>query len=150
MIDFKLPVDLPAIDFSSALPLAALVLLAALILTALLARSIVRSKLFVIALIVALVMGGSSVIVGGLQALTGLLAVAGLLGIAVLVLIARQPVLLDLTRAAVQGLRPDPKPMPWTHVIDQPAQSQLPASTSGALPLACRMRSRRLPKSMGF
>jgi len=150
MIDFKLPVDLPAIDFSSALPLAALVLLAVLILTALLARSIVRSKLFMIALIVELVMGGSSVIVGGLQALTGLLAVAGLLGIAVLVLIARQPMLLDLTRAAVQGLRPDPKPMPWTHVIDQPAQSQLPTShTVTTLPVR-HLRSRRLPKSMGF
>ena len=150
MIDFKLPVDLPHIDLSSALPLLTLVLIAALILITLLARSIVRSKWIVIALIVAIVMGGSSVIVGGLQALTGLLAVAGLLVIAGLALIARQPVLLDLTRAAVQGLRPDPKPTPWTHVIDQPAQPQLPASSTELIPLTHRVRSKRLPKSMGF
>ena len=150
MIDFKLPVDLPAIDLSSALPLVALVLLAALILITLLARSIVRSRLIVMALIVAIVMGGSSVIVGGLQALTGLLAVAGLLVIALLILMARQPVLLDLTRAAVQGLRPDPKPTPWTHVIDQPTQLQLPASHATTTLPVRHLRSRRLPKSMGF
>ena len=150
MIDFKLPIDLPALDLSSALPLLALIIIATLILITLLARSIVRSKLFVIALIVALVMGGSSVIVGGLQALTGLLAVAGLLVIALLILMARQPVLLDLTRAAVQGLRPDPKPTPWTQVIDQPAQPQLPTSSAELIRLTHRVRSKRLPKSMGF
>ena len=150
MIDFKLPIDLPALDLSSALPLLALIILAALILITLLARSIVRSRLIVIALIVALVMGGSSVIVGGLQALTGLLAVAGLLVIVVLILIARQPVLLDLTREMMQDLRPDPKSMPWPQVIDQPTRPQLPASSSAALPSTRRMRSRRLPKSMGF
>ncbi len=150
MIDFRLPVDLPSLDLTSALPLLALIILAALILVTLLARSIVRSRLIVIALIVAIVMGGSSVIVGGLQALTGLLAVAGLLVIAVLVLIARQPVLLDLTRTAVQGLRLDPKPMPWPHVIDQPTRPQLPVASIDALSSVRRTRSKRLPKSMGF
>jgi hypothetical protein len=150
MIDVKLPVDLTSMNLSSALPLLALIIIATLILITLLARSIVRSKWIVIALIVAIVMGGSSVIVGGLQALTGLLAVAGLLVIALLILMARQPVLLDLTRAAVQGLRPDPKPMPWTHVIDQPAQSQLAASSTELIRLTHRVRSKRLPKSMGF
>ena len=150
MIDFKLPVDLPAIDLSSALPLLALIIIVTLILITLLARSIVRSRWSVLALIVALVMGGSSVIVGGLQALTGLLAVAGLLVITLLILMARQPVLLDLTRAVVQGLRPDPKPTPWTQVIDQPTQPQLPASSTELMRLTHRVRSKRLPKSMGF
>ncbi len=150
MIDFKLPVDLPAIDLSTALPLAALVLLAALILTALLACSIVRSKLVVIALIVALVMGGSSVIVGGLQALTGLVAVAGLLVIACLVLIARQPVLLDLTREMMRSRPHDSKPTVWPPVIDQPTWPQLPPSRREALPTMRHLRSKRLPRHLGF
>ncbi len=150
MIDVKLPVDLTSMNLSSALPLLALIVITTLILITLLARSIARSRLIVIALIVTLVMSGSSVIVGGLQALTGLLTVAGLLVIALLILMARQPVLLDLTRAAVQGLRPDPKPTPWTQVIDQPAQPQLPTSNISSLPATRQMRSKRLPKSMGF
>ena len=150
MIDFKLPVDLPAVDLSSALPLLALIILAALILITLLARSIVRSKWIVIALIIAIVMDGSSVIVGGLQALTGLLAVAGLLVIAGLVLIARQPVLLDLTREMMHSRQHDSKPTVWPPVIDQPTWPQLPASSIAALPSVRRTRSKRLPKSMGF
>ena len=150
MIDFKLPIDLPSLDLSSALPLLALIILAALILIALLARSIVRSKLVVIALIVALVMGGSSVIVGGLQALTGLLAVAGLIAMAVLVLMARQPVLVDLTREVIGHLRRESTPTPWPRVIDQPTQLQLPASPAATTLPVRHLRSRRLPKSMGF
>ena len=149
MIDFKLPVDLPHIDLSSALPLLALVLITALILITLLTRSIARSRLIVMALIVATVMGGSSVIVGGLQALTGLLAVAGVLVIALLALIARYPELRQLAHTVMDNQR-KPTLIQWPHVIDQPAQSQLPASTSGALPSVRRMRSKRLPKSMGF
>ena len=149
MIDFKLPVDLPTIDLSSALPLLALIILVTLILLTLLARSIMRSRLIVIAIIVALVMGGSSVIVGGLQALTGLLAVAGVLVIALLVLIARYPELHQLAHAVMENQR-KPTPIQWPHVIDQPAQLQLPAShTVTALPVR-HLRSRRLPKSMGF
>ena len=149
MIDFKLPIDVPVIDLSSALPLLALIIIATLILITLLARSIVRSRLIVMALIVAIVMGGSSVIVGGLQALTGLLAVAGLIAMAVLVLIARQPVLLDLTREVIGNLRRESTPIQWHRVIDQPTQLQLPASpATTTLPIR-HLRSRRLPKSMG-
>jgi hypothetical protein len=150
MIDFKLPVDLPALDLSSALPLVALIIIATLILITLLARSLVRSKLIMIALIVAIVLGGGSVIVGDLQALTGLLAVAGLLVIAVLILIARQPVLLDLTRAALHSLQPEPKVSPWTQVIDQSTRLQLPAADHELTQTAYRGRSRRLPRHLGF
>ena len=150
MIDFKLPTDLLAIDLSSALPLLALIILAALILIALLARSIVRSKLVVIALIVALVMGGSSVIVGGLQALTGLLAVAGLIAMAVLVLMVRQPVLVDLTREVIGDLRRESTPSQRPRVIDQPTQLQLPASHIVTTLPVRHLRSRRLPRHLGF
>ena len=150
MIDFKLPVELPAFDLSSALPLLALIILAALILITLLAHSIVRSRLIAIVLIVALVMGGSSVIIGGLQALTGLLAVAGLLVIAGLILMARQPVLLDLTREVMRSRPHASKPIVCPPVIDQSTWPQLPASSREALPATRRTRSRRLPKSMGF
>ncbi len=150
MIDFKLPVDLPNIDLSSALPLLALIIIAMLILITLLACSIVRSKWIVIVLIVALVMGGSSVIVGGLQVLTGLLAVAGLLVIAALILIARQPVLLDLTREVIGNLRRESTPSQWPRVINQPTQLQLPASHAATTLPVRHLRSKRLPKSMGF
>ena len=150
MIYFKLPIDVPVIDLSSALPLLALIILAALILLTLLACSIVRSRLIVIAMIVALVMGGSSVIVGGLQALIGLFAVAGLLVLAALILITRQPALLDLTREMMRSRQHDSKPTVWPPVIDQPTWPQLPASSIAALPLVRRTRSKRLPKSMGF
>ena len=151
MIDFKLPVDLPNIDLSSALPLLALVLIAAFILITLLARSIVRSKLIVIALIVAIVMGGSSVIVGGLQALTGLLAVAGLLVIAGLILIARLSCAARLMRDVHRDYGRDPKSRPWPHMIDQP--TQLATASSRAMK-RCLQRvgrdSRRLPRLWGF
>lgn len=149
MIDFKLPVDLSAIDLSSALPLLALIIITALILITLLARSLVRSRLIVIALIVAMVMGGGSVIVGGLQALTGLLAVAGVLTIALLVVIARYPELhllirdmLETRRAPTLGHRP--------YLIDQPTQLQLPAAGHEALRSTHRAQARRLPRSLGF
>ena len=150
MIDFKLPIDLLAIDLSSALPLLALIILAALILLTLLGRSIVQSRLIVIAMIVALVMGGSSVVVGGLQALTGLLAVAGLLVTACLVLIARQPVLLDLAREMMRSRPHDSKPTVWPPVIDQPTWPQLPPSRREALPTMRHLRSKRLPRHLGF
>jgi hypothetical protein len=149
MIDFKLPVELPALDLSSALPLLALIIIAALILLTLLARSIVRSRLIAIVLIVALVMGGSSVIVGGLHALTGLLAVAGVLVLAVLALIARYPELRRLAHAVMENQR-KPTLSQWPHVIDQPAQRQLPASGVGMRPSIHRARSRRVPRSLGF
>jgi hypothetical protein len=149
MIDFKLPVDLPNIDLSSALPLLALIIIATLILLTLLARSIVRSKWIVIALIVAIVMGGSSVIVGGLQALTGLLAVAGALVIALLALIARYPELRQLAHAVMENQR-KPTPSQWPHMIDQVAQLQLPASSTVTMPSVRRTRSRRLPRHLGF
>ncbi len=149
MIDFKLPVDLPTIDLTSALPLLALVLIVALILLTLLACSIVRSRLIAIVLIVALVMGGSSVIIGGLQALTGLLAVAGVLVIALLVLIARYPELRRLAHAVMENQR-KPTLSQLLHVIDQPTQLQLPASGVGMRPSTHSARSRRVPRSLGF
>lgn len=149
MIDVKLPVDLPAIDLSNALPLLALIVIATLILITLLARSLVRSKLIVIALIVAIVMGGSSVIVGGLQALTGLLAVAGALVIALLALIARYPELRQLAHAAMENHR-KPTLSHRPYLIDQPTQLQLPASSIGVRPSIRPARSKRLPRHLGF
>lgn len=149
MIDFKLPVDLPHIDLSSALPLLALIIIATLILITLLARSIVRSKWIVIALIVAIVMGGSSVIVGGLQALTGLLAVSGALVIALLVVLARHPELRELTRDVLETRRA-PTLSHRPYLIDQPTQLQLPASSIGVLPSIRPARSKRLPRHLGF
>ncbi len=149
MIDFKLPVDLPNIDLSNALPLLALVLIAALILITLLARSIVRSKLIVIALIVAMVMGGSSVIVGGLQALTGLLAVVGVLTIALLAVIARHPELHVLARDMLETRRA-PTPSHRPYLIDQPTQLQLPAAGHEMVRSTHRAQARRLPRSLGF
>ena len=149
MIDFKLPVDLPAIDLSNALPLLALIVIAALILITLLARSIVRSRLILIALIVAIVMGGGSVIVGGLQALTGLLTVAGVLTIALLVVIARHPELHRLVRDMLERRR-TPTPSHRPYLIDQPTQLQLPAVSHEALRSTHRAQARRLPRSLGF
>ena len=149
MIDFKLPVDLPAIDVSNTLPQLALVLIVALILITLLARSIVRSKLIAIALIVAVVMGGSAVIVGGLQALTGLLAVAGILTIALLLVIARYPELHLLMRNVLETRRAATRSHP-PYLIDQPTQLQLPAASHDAMRSTHRSQARRLPRSLGF
>ncbi len=149
MIDFRLPIDLPSIDLSTALPLLTLIIIAALILITLLARSIVRSKLIAMAVIIAVVMGGGSVIVGGLQALTGLLAVAGLLTITLLVVIARHPELHQLVRNALETRRA-PILSNRPHLIDQPTQLQLPTAGHEAMRSTHRAQARRLPRSLGF
>jgi len=67
-MDIKIPVELPAIDLSSAVPIIALVVLAALILFTLTARSLIQSKALALVALAAIIIGGSSSIVGGLLA----------------------------------------------------------------------------------
>jgi len=152
MIDVKLPVELPAIDLSNALPLLALVLLAALILITLTARSVLQSRALAIVAVAAIIIGGSSSIIGGLQAVAGLILVTGLITIGLIVTLGRTPDVLDVVRTLVDRPtitidRPAQSP---TQIIDAPQPTyQLPAAGQ-TVPAHRRARSGRLPRGLGF
>lgn len=152
MLDVKLPVELPALDLSNALPLLALVLLAALILITLTARSLLQSRALAIVAVAAIIIGGASSIIGGLQAVAGLMLVTGLITIGLIVTLGRTPAVLDVVRTLVD--RPtitiERPTQPPTQIIDasQPTY-QLPAAGQTTAPRR-RARSGRLPRGMGF
>lgn len=149
-MDIKIPVELPAIDLSSAVPIIALVVLAALILFTLTARSLIQSKALALVALAAIIIGGSSSIVGGLQAVAGLILVAGLVAIGLIVVLGRNREVLDIVRTAVE--RP-------AMTVERPTPPQLPdvVDTTYRLPAAGqttasrrRTRSGRIPPGMGF
>lgn len=154
MLEVKLPVDLPALDLSSALPLIALVVLAALILFTLTARSLLQSKGLAIVALAAILIGGSASIVGGLHAIAGLIGVTGLVAIGLIVTLGRQPEVLDMVRTLVdQRTPPSTLTPPPVNGIDQPPSMtyHLPAAGQTATPRRhATRRSARLPKGLGF
>ncbi len=154
MLDVKLPIELPTLDLTGAVPLIVLVVLAALILITLLARSLIQSKALAIVALAAILIGGSASIVGGLQAIAGLIGVTGLVAIGLIVTLGRQPEVLDVVRTIAAKQAPGQStltPPPLT-VIDQPPPTYLlPATGQTAAPRRhATRRSARLPKGLGF
>ena len=155
-MDIKIPVEFPAIDLSAALPLLALVVLAALILVALTARALIKSRAFTIALITAVVILGSSTIVGSLQSIALLLGVAGVIMIGLVLVLGRNPDVLDLLHVVARNtaVSRSESTAPLLPIVEHDRQigsprsaQQLPAPQSNVRPA---QRVIRLPKGWGF
>ncbi len=132
MPQITLPIELPAIDLGTIVPIVALVVLAALILATLTARSIIKSRAFGLGLFALIIIAGSATIVGSLQAIALLIGVVGVVTIGLVVVLGRNPDVLDLlqlvTRDVVVSRRDTTSPQLPPVVIDQRA---LPAPTPG-------------------
>ena len=156
MFDFKLPIELPTIDLSQALPLIALVVLAVMILFSLLARSLIRSRAFALALVAAVVMLGNGAVVGEIGAFTTLIAVAGVVIIVGVIALGRNPGVLDLLHVVARRERATAAQLPPT-VIDQSTPlSAAPHQSHWSAPGSISPQRRRipqvihLPKDSGF
>lgn len=144
------PIEFPAIDLSTVVPIVALVILAALILFTLTARSLIQSKALALVALSAIIIGGSSSIVGGLQAIAGVILVAGLVAIGLIVTLGRHPDVLDVVRSVVDKPtivvgRSEPSN---TQLLDSPQRPhQLPAAgqTTGTR-RTTRRASARIPR----
>lgn len=114
MPQITLPIELPAIDLGTIVPIVALVVIAALILAALTARSLIKSRAFTIAIVAAVVVLGSSTIVGSLQAIALLIGVAGVVTIGLVIALHRSPDVTDLLHIAVSRRESTPQLPPAT------------------------------------
>ena len=151
MPEITVPIEFPAINLESTMPLLILVILAALIVIALIARSFIQSKALAIVAVAAILIGGSASIVGGLQSLALLLGVAGVVTIGLVMALGRQPDVIDLLHAIVPA-RPVP---PATIEMNRPIAAppvlpQLPSPPSDARPAARAQRVIHLPRDWGF
>ncbi len=148
MPQITLPIELPAIDLSTVVPLLALVVLAALILITLTARSLIKSRAFTIATVAAVVVLGSSTIVGSLQSIAVLIGVAGAVTIGLVIVLGRTPDVTELLHTVVARREP-PAPQLPTAVITQPPL--LNAPRQAAAPTRRRASSTvNVPKDWGF
>ena len=152
-MDIRIPVELPSIDLSAVLPLLALVVLAALIVFALVARSVIQSRALALIVIAAIIVLGSSTIVGSLNALIGLLVVAGVTAIGLVIVLGRNPDVLDLLQVVAKR---NPSQLPSIIVEQHPllsGQRATPSLPEPPQPSSARRRVRpiiRLPRDSGF
>lgn len=126
-MDVKIPVELPAIDLSGALPLIALVLIAALILVTLLARTLILSRAAALAVFAVIVISGGTVITAGISALTVLIGVAGAVVIVGVIVLNRNREVVELVRDVVRpqvisssGWTVERLPSPKTEALPAP------------------------------
>ena len=148
MPQITLPMELPAIDLGTIVPIVALVVLAALILATLTARSLIQSRAFTIAIVAAVVVLGSSTIVGSLQAIALLIGVAGVVTIGLVVALHRSPDVTDLLHIAVSRRDTTPQLPPATrYVLPAPRQGE----GQGAMIVTQRTsHTTRPPEGWGF
>lgn len=143
-MDIKFPVEFPAIDLGSALPIIALVVLGALILFTLTARSLIQSRAFTIAIVAAVVVLGSSTIVGSLQAIALLIGVAGIVTIGLVLVLHRSPDVTDLLHIVVSRRESTPQLPPATRPL------QLNAGQSVKVVTQRTSHTTRPPQGWGF
>lgn len=142
MPQITLPIELPAIDLGTIVPIVALVVLAALILLTLTARTLIKSRAFTVVMIAVVVVLGSSTIVGGLQSIALLIGVAGAVTIGLVIVLGRTPDVLDVVRTVANK----PSVPPSQNVIDAPRQTyRLPAAGQTAQRTA-RRTSAKIPR----
>lgn len=150
MPQITLPIELPAIDLGTIVPIVALVVLAALILATLTARSIIKSRAFGLGLFALIIIAGSSTIVGSLQAIAVLIGVAGVVTIGLVIALNRSPDVTDLLHIAVSRRDTTPQLPPATrYVLPAPRQSE----GQGAMVVTQRAtanRATRPPEGWGF
>jgi len=147
-MDIQLPIQLPTIDLRAIIPMLALVLLAGLILVALTARTLIKSKAFTVAMVAGVIVLGSGTIVGSLQSIAVLIGVSGAAIVAVIIVLGRNPDVLDLLHLAVKREQP-------TVTVIEPARQIEPARTLPQIPATTAPTARRshtltFPKDWGF
>lgn len=148
MPPITLPLELPAIDLGTIVPIIALVMLGALILVTLTAHSLIKSRAFGLGLFALIIIAGSATIVGSLQALAVLIGVAGVVAIGLIVVLGRNPDVIDLLHTA-RPQTPPQLPPGW----DQQPQAQLPPPAGRSASPAVRRSSSRIvrpPDGWGF
>lgn len=151
MPQITLPIELPALDLSTIVPIVALVILGALILITLTARTLIKSRAFTVAMVAAVVVLGSSTIVGGLQSIALLIGVAGAVTIGLVIVLGRTPDVLDVVQTVVSRREPAVPQLPQLPpaVITQPPL--LNAPRQAAAPTRRRSSSTVIPpKDWGF
>lgn len=151
MPEITVPIEFPAINLESIMPLLILVILAALIVIALIARSLIQSKALALAAVASIIIGGSSSIVGGLQSIALLIGVVGVVTIGLVLALGHQPDVIDLLHALVPSRPVPPATIEMDrHIAAPPALPQLPSPPSDARPAARAQRVIHLPRDWGY
>lgn len=151
MPEITVPIEFPAINLESTMPLLILVILAALIVIALIAWSFIQSKALAIVAVAAIIIGGSSSIVGGLQSIALLIGVAGVVTIGLVLALGRQPDVIDLLHAIVPARSVPPAVIDADRPIAAPPTlPQLPSPTIDVQSAARAQRVIHLPRDWGF